>query len=113
MPECVTAVLHNPWTECKTVALVRLSAKPNRPSRGFAKFCGFAPYDVTMFRRGFGPTGVAGGMRGFGVGKTLFFRWLRDMKERGYQHSEVGRVGPIPFYAHIADATFIQGRKDL
>ncbi|MBI1927670.1 GNAT family N-acetyltransferase [Candidatus Poribacteria bacterium] len=79
--------------------------------------CGFASYDVTMFCGGFGPTGVEERMRGLGIGKTLFLRCLRDMKDRGYSHSEIGWVGPISFYTHTVGAricaTFIQGSKAL
>ena len=46
--------------------------------------CGFATYDVTMFRGGFGPTGVEESLRGLGLGKVLFLRCLQDMKTRGY-----------------------------
>ena len=78
-------------------------------------FCGFASYDVTMFRGGFGPTGVSERIRGLGLGKILFFRCLRDMKDRGYRRSEIGWVGPISFYAHTAGAricaTFMQGSR--
>ena len=78
---------------------------------------GFASYDVTMFRGGFGPTGVEERLRSLGIGKVLFLRCLRDMKERGYRRSEIGWVGPISFYTHNAGAricaTFMQGSKQL
>ncbi len=79
--------------------------------------CGFATYDVTMFRGGFGPTGVEESLRGLGIGKILFLRCLQDMKVRGYPRCEIGWVGPISFYAHTAGAricaTFMQGSKVL
>ena len=79
--------------------------------------CGFATYDVTMFRGGFGPTGVEESLRGLGIGKVLFLRCLQDMKVRGYPRCEIGWVGPIAFYAHTAGAkicaTFMQGSKVL
>lgn len=79
--------------------------------------CGFATYDVTMFRGGFGPTGVEESLRGLGIGKILFLRCLQDMKVRGYPRCEIGWVGPISFYAHTAGAricaTFMQGSKTL
>ncbi len=82
-----------------------------------SNICGFATYDVTMFRGGFGPTGVEESLRGLGIGKILFLRCLRDMKDRGYPRCEIGWVGPISFYAHTAGAqicgTFIQGNKAL
>ena len=78
---------------------------------------GFATYDVTLFRGGFGPTGVEESLRGLGIGKVLFLRCLRDMKTRGYPRCEIAWVGPISFYAHTADAricaTFMQGSKML
>ena len=79
--------------------------------------CGFATYDVTMFRGGFGPTGVEESLRGLGIGKVLFLRCLQDMKTRSYPRCEIAWVGPISFYAHTADAricaTFMQGSKVL
>ncbi len=79
--------------------------------------CGFATYDVTMFRGGFGPTGVEERLRGLGIGKALFLRCLQDMKTRGYPRCEIAWVGPISFYAHTASAricaTFMQGSKVL
>ena len=79
--------------------------------------CGFATYDVTMFRGGFGPTGVEERLRGLGIGKVLFLRCLQDMKARGYPRCEIAWVGPISFYAHTAGAricaTFMQGSKVL
>ena len=79
--------------------------------------CGFATYDVTMFRGGFGPTGVEERLRGLGIGKALFLRCLQDMKTRGYPRCEIAWVGPISFYAHTAGAricaTFMQGSKVL
>ena len=79
--------------------------------------CGFATYDTTMFRGGFGPTGVEERLRGLGIGKILFLRCLQDMKVRGYPRCEIGWVGPISFYAHTAGAricaTFMQGSKVL
>ena len=78
---------------------------------------GFASYDVTMFRGGFGPTSVEESLRGLGIGKILFLRCLQDMKARGYPRCEIGWVGPISFYAHTSDAricaTFMQGSKTL
>lgn len=78
---------------------------------------GFATYDVTLFRGGFGPTGVEESLRGLGIGKVLFLRCLRDMKIRGYPRCEIAWVGPISFYAHTAGAricaTFMQGSKTL
>ena len=83
----------------------------------YNNICGFATYDVTMFRGGFGPTGVEESLRGLGIGKILFLRCLQDMKVRGYPRCEIGWVGPISFYAHTAGAkicaTFIQGSKAL
>lgn len=78
---------------------------------------GFATYDVTLFRGGFGPTGVEASLRGLGIGKVLFLRCLQDMKTRGYSRCEIAWVGPISFYAHTAGAricaTFMQGSKAL
>ena len=84
---------------------------------GDNNICGFATYDVTMFRGGFGPTGVEESLRGLGIGKVLFLRCLQDMRIRGYPRCEIAWVGPISFYAHTAGAricaTFMQGSKVL
>ena len=78
---------------------------------------GFASYDVTMFRGGFGPTGVDEKLRGLGIGKALLLRCLLDMKQRGYPRCEIVLVGPISFYTHTVGAkicaTFVQGSKKI
>ena len=78
---------------------------------------GFASDDVTMFRGGFGPTGVDEKLRGLGIGKSLLLRCLLDMKQRGYPRCEIVWVGPISFYTHTVGAkicaTFVQGSKKI
>jgi|AMFO01.1.fsa_nt_gi Acetyltransferases len=63
----------------------------------------FAAYNVTMFENGFGPMGTEESLRGLGVGRVLLYRCLADMKARGESCAEAGWVGPIAFYARVAD----------
>ena len=46
MPEGVTDVIHDIFTDYKTIAVVGLSAKPNRPSYGVAKFLQIQGYKI-------------------------------------------------------------------
>lgn len=64
----------------------------------------FASYNVTGFANGFGPTGTEEACRGKGLGRILFNRCMLDLRALGYQTCEVCWVGPISFYARVADA---------
>ena len=67
---------------------------------------GFAAYECT--RRGFfGPTGVAGGMRGRGMGKALLIACLWGLREMGYVYGIIGRAGPVEFYEKAVGAIVI------
>ncbi len=59
---------------------------------------------VTMFENSFGPTGTEPSHRGRGLGRVLFYRCLRDLKEQGHATADICWVGPIGYYAHVADA---------
>lgn len=69
---------------------------------------GFACYDTTM-KGFFGPTGVAEGARGLGLGKALLFKSLEALRDTGYAYAIIGGVGPKEFYAKACGATEIPG----
>lgn len=52
----------------------------------------------------FGPMGTDPTRRGLGIGGVLLRRCLADQKAQGHTHSIIPWVGPIPFYAHYANA---------
>ena len=52
----------------------------------------------------FGPMLTHDDMRGKGIGGVLLKLCLQDMKEEGLEKSIIPWVGPIPFYAHHANA---------
>ncbi|MDQ3855551.1 MAG: GNAT family N-acetyltransferase, partial [Chloroflexota bacterium] len=64
----------------------------------------FASYGSTAFENGFGPTGTDESLRGKGLGGVLFRRCMRDLRAQGHTGCEVIWVGPIAFYAKVADA---------
>lgn len=67
---------------------------------------GFAAYECT--RRGFfGPTGVASGMQGRGIGKALLLASLWGLREMGYVYGIIGRAGPVEFYEKAVGAIVI------
>ena len=67
---------------------------------------GFAAYECT--RRGFfGPTGVAEGERGRGLGHALLLASLWGLRELGYAYGIIGGAGPIEFYERAVGATII------
>lgn len=63
----------------------------------------FAVYDVCGQAR-FGPTGTHHDYRRRGIGGALLKLCLRDLHERGEPRMEIGWVGPIGYYAHVAAA---------
>ncbi len=69
---------------------------------------GFACYDTTM-KGFFGPTGVAEGARGLGLGKALLFKALEALRDTGYAYAIIGGVGPKEFYAKACGAIEIPG----
>lgn len=52
----------------------------------------------------FGPMGTDESTRGKGIGGILLARCLADQKAAGFAESQIGWVGPIPFYARTVDA---------
>ena len=69
---------------------------------------GFACYDTTA-KGFFGPTGVAEGARGQGVGKALLMRSLEALRDEGYAYAIIGGVGPREFYEKACGAMEISG----
>ncbi|MCD6289110.1 MAG: GNAT family N-acetyltransferase [Anaerolineae bacterium] len=86
-----------------------LSSYENDPISTFVathggRICAFASYNVTMFENGFGPMGTEPDLRGRGIGRVLFWRCMQDMKALGHRTADICWVGPIAFYARVADA---------
>jgi mycothiol synthase len=86
-----------------------LSSYANNPISTFVatyqgRICAFASYNVAIFDNGFGPTGTEVALRGRGLGRILFYRCMEDMRQLGHATAEVCWVGPIAFYAKVADA---------
>ncbi len=86
-----------------------LSSYENEPISTFVaardgRICAFASYNVTMFENGFGPMGTEPELRGRGLGRVLFWRCMADMKALGHSTADICWVGPIAFYARVADA---------
>jgi hypothetical protein len=69
---------------------------------------GFGCYDTTC-RNYFGPTGVAEGARGRGIGAVLLLSCLEAMRANGFAYAIIGGVGPREFYASVAGAVEIPG----
>ena len=67
---------------------------------------GFACYECTR-RNFFGPTGVAAGERGQGLGRALLLASLHGLRELGYVYAIIGGVGPIEFYERTVSAILI------
>ncbi len=65
----------------------------------------------------FGPMGTSPVVRGKGIGGILLKLCLQDMKDEGQEKSIIPWVGPIPFYAHHANAkverVFWRYKKEL
>lgn len=70
------------------------------------RLAGFAAYECTC-RNFFGPTGVAEGERGRGLGRALLLASLWAMREMGYAYAVVGGVGPAAFYERAVGAMLI------
>ena len=68
------------------------------------QICAFAAYNVEAFTGGFGPTGTDAALRGKGIGRVLFHRCMHDLQAQGVAGCEVCWVGPVSFYARVADA---------
>jgi len=67
---------------------------------------GFAAYECTR-KAFFGPTGVAEGERGRGIGKALLVASLWSLRELGYVYGIIGGVGPMEFYREAVGAFVI------
>jgi GNAT superfamily N-acetyltransferase len=71
-----------------------------------SRIIGFAGYECTR-KAFFGPTGVAEGERGHGVGKALLIAALWGLLELGYVYGIIGHAGPIEFYQETVGAILI------
>ena len=67
---------------------------------------GFAGYECTR-KAFFGPTGVADGERGRGIGKALLLGSLWGLRELGYVYGIIGAAGPVKFYQETVGAILI------
>jgi GNAT superfamily N-acetyltransferase len=67
---------------------------------------GFAAYECTR-KAFFGPTGVAEGERGQGVGRALLIAALWGLRELGYVYGIIGAAGPVDFYRQTLGAVVI------
>ena len=67
---------------------------------------GFAGYECTR-KAFFGPTGVAEGERGRGIGKALLLESLWGLRELGYAYGVIGSAGPVEFYQQAVGAIVI------
>ena len=74
------------------------------------RLVGFACHDVVA-RGMVGPTGVAEGHRGRGIGTALLLASLRAMRRQGYAYAVIARVGPADFYRQAVGATVIDGSE--
>ena len=63
---------------------------------------GFAGFDAAC-RNYFGPTGVAPGYRGEGLGRALLLSALYAQREQGYAYAIIGGVGPAEYYQKAAE----------
>jgi len=67
---------------------------------------GFAGYECTR-KAFFGPTGVAEGERGSGIGTALLIASLWGLRELGYVYGIIGGAGPVAFYEGAIGAIVI------
>ena len=66
----------------------------------------FAGYECTR-KAFFGPTGVAEGERGSGIGTALLIASLWGLRELGYVYGIIGGAGPVEFYERAVGAIMI------
>lgn len=66
----------------------------------------FAGYECTR-KAFFGPTGVAEGERGSGIGTALLIASLWGLRELGYVYGIIGGAGPVEFYQRAVGAIVI------
>ncbi len=70
------------------------------------RIIGFAAYECTR-KAFFGPTGIAEGNQGRGIGKALLLASLWGLRELGYVYGIIGRAGPVEFYEKAVGAIAI------
>jgi hypothetical protein len=95
------------WAAEADVAFARLPVACHVALRGGA-LVGFACHDA-IAPDFFGPTGVAEGERGRGIGRALALAAMHALKSQGYAYAIVGGVGPAAFYEKAFGAIAIPG----
>ena len=69
---------------------------------------GFACFDVVRRKKGlFGAMGTSFSNRIQGIGYTLLYYCLVEMKEIGYEYAVIGEAGPLEFYETACNAVVI------
>lgn len=104
----LTDLLENDWKLWQYEVDRALESSP--PSIHIARLNGkiraFSAHNANNKGTGwFGPMLTHDDLRGKGVGGVLLKLCLQDMKDEGLEKSIIPWVGPIPFYAHHANAT--------
>jgi predicted N-acetyltransferase YhbS len=103
--EFVTGHFRRAWADEISSGFARQPVSVYIAARA-GRVVGFAAYECT--RRGFfGPTGVAEGERGCGVGTALLLACLWGLRETGYAYGIIGGVGPAEFYERAVGAVLI------
>ncbi|HVF42718.1 MAG TPA: GNAT family N-acetyltransferase [Pyrinomonadaceae bacterium] len=103
--EFVAENFRRSWADEIAGGLVRQPATVFVALRG-GRLVGFAAYECTR-KDFFGPTGVAEGERGRGVGRALLLASLWGLRELGYAYAVIGGVGPAEFYERAVGARLI------
>ena len=103
--EFIRSNFSNAWADEVSVGFA------NKPVTVFiatrdGRVMGFAGYECTR-KAFFGPTGVADGERGRGIGKALLLESLWGLRELGYVYGIIGAAGPVKFYQETVGAIVI------
>jgi mycothiol synthase len=122
-PEDATALMEfarttfgAPWAGEVAHSIDREGAGLHMAVRGTGEILGFAAFGSSR-PSWFGPMGTAPTAQGLGIGGVLLRRCLREQRDLGITRSQIGWVGPVPFYARNAGAwierVFFLYRKQL
>lgn len=92
------------WQHEVTVALARRPAAVHVAERS-NRIVGFAAHSARLAGLGtFGPMGVLPRHRGKGIGETLLWRCLSDLRKAGFSHATIAWVGPRDWYTKVCGA---------
>lgn len=105
----VTERFYTPWRGEVALAMSQMPCTALIAVKG-EDLLGFACYD-TSAKGFFGPTGVAEGARGQGIGEALLIVTLKAMRDAGYAYAVIGDPGPVAFYTKRLDALEIPKSK--